>query len=218
MVPRVLRLRRDQVLEPDLPARLAAAGLALPLIVRPLVTQGGEGAGRVDTPEQLAEATGSDPDGFYFIAFHDGRGPDQHYRKYRVVFVDRKPYPYHLAISRNWLVHYYSADMLAEPWKREEERRFLEDPAGVLGQDAYAAIEAVGRRLDLDFAGIDFTIRPDGQILVFEANATMLVHLRDPIDQYPYKHRAVPAIFEAFEAMLRRAGSAGSSPPPGITL
>jgi glutathione synthase/RimK-type ligase-like ATP-grasp enzyme len=96
--------------------------------------------------------------------------------------------------------------MLEAPWKREEERRFLEDPRGVLGPEAYGAVEAIGRRLDLDYAGLDFTLLADGRILVFEANATMLVHLDDAVEDFPYKHAVVPAIYRAFEAMLERAG------------
>jgi hypothetical protein len=81
--------------------------------------------------------------------------------------------------------------------------------------EALAAIEAIGRRLDLDFAGIDFTPLPGGRILVFEANATMLVHLRDPIAEYPYKHAVVPAIFQAFKAMLQKAEAAQVTGKPG---
>ena len=205
VVPRVMRLRRDQVLEGGLAGRLAAQGLECPVIVRPIGTQGGHGAVRVDAPEGLAAAADSDVDAYYFIAFHDTRGADGHYRKYRMIFVDRQAYPYHLAISTNWLVHYFSADMLAAPWKREEERRFLEDPAAVLGPGGMAAVAAVARRLDLDYGGIDFTLTPDGRVLVFEANATMLVHLKDDPADFPYKHAVVPAIYRAFDAMLRRA-------------
>lgn len=48
--------------------------------------------------------------------------------------------------------------------------------AFVLGERAMAAIAAIGRRLDLDYGGMDFTLLADGRLFVFEANATMLVH------------------------------------------
>ncbi len=204
LVPRILRLRRDEALGPGLEDRLGAAGLAFPLIARPISCQGGKGAQRVDDPAQLEAALASDADGSYLIAFHDSAGQDGHFRKYRMIFVDGRPYPYHLAISRNWLVHYHSAHMLEAPWKREEERRFLEAPREALGPAAYAAIESIGERMGLDYAGIDFAVLGDGTILVFEANATMLVHLQDPPDLFPAKHEAVPRIFRAFEAMLDR--------------
>ena len=212
LVPRIIRLRRDEILGSDLAERLAAAGLAFPLIVRPVSCQGGKGAQRVDDAAQMQEAFASDADGFYVIAFHDSLREDGYFRKYRMVFVDGRPYPYHLAISRNWLVHYQSADMLEAPWKREEERRFLETPREVLGPGAYAAIEAIGQRLGLDYAGIDFAVLGDGTILVFEANATMLVHLQDSPELYPAKHVAVPLIFRAFEAMLDRAIAQAQTP------
>jgi tetratricopeptide (TPR) repeat protein len=212
VVPRVLRLGREEVLDPCLVDRLEAMGLPLPLLVRPIGTQGGKGASRVETPDQLARATALDADAYYAIAFHDTRSSDGQYRKYRMIFVDRLAYPYHLAISPHWLVHWYSAGMGEAPWKREEERRFLEDPQGVLGPAGLEAIGAIARRLDLDYAGIDFTLLPDGRILVFEANATMLVHLDDPRGDYPYKHAAVPVILEAFQAMLLKASGPADRP------
>jgi hypothetical protein len=171
---------------------------------------------RADTPDAVAALRPDEADAYYFTAFHDFRSADGYYRKYRVIFVDRVPYAYHLAISPHWMVHYFSADMLAAPWKRAEEQAFLADPAGVLGAPAMAAVTAIGQRLDLDFAGIDFSILPDGRVLVFEANATMLVHLNDSPVDFPYKHRAVPEIVTAFDAMLARhaARYPGLSPSP----
>ena len=89
-------------------------------------------------------------------------------------------------------------------------------PRGRAGARGLAAVEAIGRRLDLDYAGLDFTVLPDGRVLVFEANATMLVHLHDAEGDFPYKHALVPRILEAFEAMLsawpRPAEPAGVPP------
>jgi len=56
---------------------------------------------------------------------------DGWYRKYRVIFVDGVPYPYHLAISRSWIVHYRTSAMSEATWMRDEERRFLDDPHSV---------------------------------------------------------------------------------------
>jgi tetratricopeptide (TPR) repeat protein len=204
VVPPVVRLLRAALNEGDIEGRLAEAGIPCPVLVRPIVSHGGERMMRLDTPAQLPALKPPVADAYYFTAFHEFRSTDGYYRKYRVIYVDRIPYAYHLAISPHWVVHYFSADMLAEPWKRDEERAFLEDPAAVLGPRAMAAITAIGQRLDLDFCGIDFSILPDGRVLVFEANATMLVHLRDPVEAFAYKHAAVPAIFTAFDAMLDR--------------
>jgi hypothetical protein len=102
------------------------------------------------------------------------------------------------------MVHYFSADMLASPWKVEEERRFLQDPRAALGAPALAALHAIGRRLDLDYAGIDFTVLPDGRVFVFEANATMLVHRERENGALAHKNAWVQRIVQAFEALQAR--------------
>lgn len=206
VVPPVTRLRREEA-GAGLAARLAAAGVTCPLLARPISGQGGRGVSLVETPERLAELDLGDADAFYFIGYHDYRSPDGYYRKYRTIFVDRQPYHYHLAISPRWLVHYFSAEMRAEPWKREEERRFLDNPAAAIGQRAVTAVEAIGRRMDLDYAGIDYSILPDGRVLVFEANATMAV-VPAEADGVSASLDPALAIFAAFEAMLERHGAA----------
>ena len=202
VVPPVMRFGRDEV-KTALAAKLAAGGVHCPLLARPVSGQGGSGVILAQNPDDLEKIVFPAADAFYFIAYHDYRSPDGYFRKYRTIFVDRRPYPYHLAISPRWLVHYDTADMLAAPEKREEERRFLEAPDLALGPVAFAAIEAIGRRLDLDYAGIDYSVLPDGRLLVFEANATMSVVAPDP-DLYPYKQAPVRAIYAAFEDMLER--------------
>ncbi len=204
VVPPVLRVARTDLASADLPARLAESGIGFPVLVRPIVGHGGEGVTLVSTPADLATLDLPRADACYVIAYHDYQGEDGHFRKYRAVFVDCVVYAYHLAISSDWLVHYFSADMLAAPWKREEEARFLQDPAASIGSAAWASIAAVGERLGLDYAGVDFSVLPDGRVLVFEANATMSVHLNDSAADFPYKHATVPAIFAAFERMLDR--------------
>jgi hypothetical protein len=62
----------------------------------------------------------------------------------------------------------------------------------------------VARRLDLDYGGMDCALTSDGRVLVFEANATMLIHLNESRDEFPYKHRYVPRIFEAVSRMVAR--------------
>jgi hypothetical protein len=121
-----------------------------------------------------------------------------------MIFIDREPYPYHLAISAHWMVHYFSADMAASAWKLDEERRFLQDPGAALGRRALAAIAAIGRQLDLEYGGIDFTLLPDGRVLAFEANATMLVHRERINGPLAHKNQNVQRIVDAFERMQVR--------------
>jgi hypothetical protein len=178
-----------------------ATNMTLPLLVRPAGQHGGVGLQLVATDEQWATLDFAADEVVYVTRFHDYRSADGYWRKYRMIFVDRRSYPYHLAISPNWLVHYFSAEMTAD-WKLQEERRFLADPAAVLGEHAMATIAEIARRIDLDYCGIDFTLLPDGRVLVFEANATMLVHPEAPSGPLAFKNPYVETIVAAFEAML----------------
>lgn len=184
----------------------AAAGM-LPLLARPVYTQGGEGMVKIDTPPALAALRAAQHEPMYVAPFVDYRSQDGYFRKYRAIFIDRQPYPYHLAISQNWMVHYYTAEMEAHPWKLAEETRFLEAPESVLGAAGMAALREIGRRLDLDYAGIDFSLAADGRILVFEANSTMLVHPEPESGPLAHKNPHVRRILDAFEALLQRTAA-----------
>ncbi len=195
----------------DAVAALARPDMAMPVLLRPAASHGGEGLVRLDTAEALEAVGWQSAEAWYLCPFRDYRSADGYWRKYRAVFVDREPYPYHMAISSHWLVHYVTADMLSEPAKRAEEQRFLDDPAGMLGVRAMAALRIIADRLDLDYAGVDFTVLRDGRLLVFEANATMLVHPETQAE-FAYKNPPVHRIVEAFDAMLTRRIERGAQP------
>jgi tetratricopeptide (TPR) repeat protein len=202
LVPQAVRLQRPEngvqaVLD------LHDSGLRPPLLVRPSGSHGGDRLQLLQTQEALESLELPDSD-YYASAYHDYRSADGYYRKYRVIFIDRQPFPYHLAISEYWQVHYVTADMLPHQWKRDEEQHFLDDPAAALGADAMHALGVIGQRLDLDFCGVDFSLLPDGRILVFEANATMLVHLEEYHALLKFKNPYVQQILDGFDAMLSR--------------
>ena len=180
----------------------SVAALGWPLLARPAASHGGEGLVRCDSLEALAECLQTAEFPQYLTAYRDYVSADGYYRKYRMIFVDRQPYPYHLAISAHWMVHYQSAGMKANSWKIAEERRFIDDAGGVLGTRALAALAAIGRRLDLDYAGIDFSVLADGRLLVFEANATMRVHRVSICGPLAHKNAAVERIVAACERLL----------------
>ena len=203
IAPKVARLTAADLGARGLPACVAEAGLTAPVLLRPIGSHGGQGLIRALTDAELAKLSVAAGQDAYVTAYHDFQSVDGWYRKYRMIFVDRRPYPYHLAISRDWLVHYESADMPGDADRVAEERRFLEDPEAALGGAALAAITAVGQRLDLDYCGVDFSLTPDGQVLVFEANATMLTHLESDYGPLAHKNAPVRAICEAFQALLK---------------
>jgi hypothetical protein len=67
------------------------------------------------------------------IEYLDARGADGCARKYRVMMVGGELYPLHLAISQDWKIHYFSADMAERAEHRAEEAIFLADMPAALG-------------------------------------------------------------------------------------
>jgi tetratricopeptide (TPR) repeat protein len=175
-----------------------------PLLVRPADTHGGRGLERLDDTAALAAYATRFPAASYDVgAFVDYCSADGYYRKYRVMFVDGEPYPYHLAIDRAWMIHYRSAPMDEHAWMRDEERRFLQTPEKALA-GWHTALRAIGAAAGLDYFGIDCTVLADGNVFVFEADTAMLVH-RFTTD--PAKAAAVDCIRTALAGLLdRRAG------------
>ncbi|HEX4180117.1 MAG TPA: tetratricopeptide repeat protein [Caulobacteraceae bacterium] len=200
--PRTVRLAAEDVSRMGLTAAVTAANLTWPVMIRPIGSHGGQGLIRVDSAAELILAKVPAGQDLYLTAFHDFRSLDGGWRKYRIIFVDRVPYPYHLAISNRWLVHHGTADMLKRPERLAEELRFLEDPEAAIGAAAMEAVAQIGQRLNLDYCGVDFSVLPNGAVLVFEANANMLVHPEAADSPLAPKNPYVKRILDAVEAMI----------------
>ncbi|MBV9996573.1 MAG: tetratricopeptide repeat protein [Caulobacteraceae bacterium] len=205
VVPKVAKIDAQTLADRGLMAAADEAGVTPPLLVRPIGSHGGQGLILVSEAAEAAAVPAGD---CYVTAFHDYRSPDGLWRKHRVIFVDRRPYPYHLAIGKDWMVHYETSGTGTDPARIAEERRFLEDAEQAVGASAMAAVREIGARMDLDFCGVDFGVLADGRALLFEANATMLVHPESPDGPLAHKNPFVERILGAFQAMLaaRTAG------------
>jgi hypothetical protein len=192
----------------------AARVLSFPLLVRSPGYHMGSHFLRVERREDLPAAVASLPgDELLAIEQLDARGTDGMTRKYRVMFIDGGLYPLHLAISNQWKVHYFSAAMASQPRFRDEECRFLDDMPAVLGAVAMAALTRIGETLGLEYAGIDFGLAADGRVLLFEANATMILVPPPPDPMWDYRRAAVDRALRAATrlALTRAAGAADSS-------
>jgi len=67
--------------------------------------------------------------------------------------------------------------------------------------------------LGLDYAGIDFALNPAGDILLFEANATMTVLPPEQDRRWDYRRAAVQRIEDGVRKMLLdKAGRQSSGP------
>lgn len=184
---------------------------AAPFLLRPAGAHGGAGLARIEHGGGLADYLRATPaEDYYETAYCEYRSADGLYRKYRLIFVDREVYPYHLAISRHWMIHYFRTEMGAEEWRREEAV-FLADYESVFPGALSKALRRVAERLDLDYGGIDCGIMPDGRILLFEANANMLVHGDDPRAEFAYKRTAAEQIARAIDRLVARKRALASA-------
>ena len=178
---------------PDGASALAGRGFTFPLLLRTPGFHGGQRFVQAESaavlPKRLAELRGFGGATAEVIAIEylDARGADNWVRKYRVMMVGGKLYPLHLAISKQWKIHYFSADMRDHAEHRAEEAKFLADMARVLGARAMTALERLSAAIALDYGGIDFGLNQDGDILLIEANATMVVEQPDGDPCWDYR-------------------------------
>ena len=186
-------------------SRLAHRGFGFPLLLRSPGYHTGRNFVLVEKAADLGDAVAELPgDELLVIEYLDARGKDGNARKYRVMMIGGKIFPLHLAISRNWKVHYFTSDMADKSDHRTEEMAFLENMRAVIGDRAMAALRAICNALSLDYGGIDFAVNASGDLLLFEANATMVIASppgNDP--RWAYRHGAIAAAIEAVVAMIK---------------
>jgi hypothetical protein len=179
------------------------AVVAAPAVIRPVGSQAGIGLERVETVDALiAYLERERAQTYYVMPFVDYRNADGFFRKYRVVFVGGMPYACHLAISPRWMIHYYNAAMSEHAWMRDEEAAFIADLGTVFRGPLAAALREIAAAVPLEYFGIDCAIANDGRLLLFEADAAMLVHGSDPADLYPYKRAGFERISAALTELL----------------
>ena len=204
--PKAASLRRSDLVHGGFQT-IEGAGIGFPLLLRSPGFHMGRHFARVARPEDLAAAARQLPGGD-LMAFQqlDTRNADGLHRKYRVMLIDGRLYPLHLAASKDWKVHYATSAMEADAELRAEEDRFLANMATVLGEVAMKALAAIAGRLDLDYAGVDFGLGPAGELLLFEANAVMTIAPPGEDPKWDYRRPAIEAASAAAREMLVRRG------------
>jgi len=194
---------REFLASPDAPAVLARRGFQFPLLLRTPGFHTGRHFVRVEAPDGLPAALAELPgQNLTVLEYLDARAPDGKVRKYRAMTIGGQLYPLHVAVASHWKVHYFTADMADSPGHRAEDAAFLRDMATVLGRRAMAALAAIQSALGLDYAGIDFGLNARGDVLLFEANATMVVNLPEQDERWAYRRAAVERIYAAVRSLL----------------
>jgi glutathione synthase/RimK-type ligase-like ATP-grasp enzyme len=202
-LPRMMLISRTDFLNGHALKILDEQALTPPLLLRSPGFHGGNYFVRVDKLDELNSAAEKLPgESLLAIEFLDSGNPDGLYRKYRVMCIDGKLYPIHLAISTRWNVHYFSADMAENERYRIEEANFLNDISTCLGQKAISALNRISQILALDYCGIDFGLDAENNILVYEANSTMVINPPTHEAQWDYRRTAIDNALTAAKQMF----------------
>jgi hypothetical protein len=203
IVPKTLPITKAALGQSDALAMLEASGFAFPFLLRAVGFHEGKHFVKLHSKGELSTALLAMPGWeFAVIQFLDARDSDGRCRKYRVMSIGGKLYPLHAAISKNWKIHYYTADMAENSAHRAEDLAFLSDMPHVLGSTAMNALEKISNTLGLDYAGIDFSLNAKGEILFFEANATMSIAQPPAGEKWAYRRAPVQKAVDAVTAML----------------
>lgn len=196
--PRMVRASRHDCCSGRVLAQLAQAAWGFPLLLRASGFHGGNYFERVATPADLAQAAVLMPETeLLLIEMLDDGHSDGLFRKYRAMWIEGVWYPLHLAIAAHWKVHYFSSVMAESAVYRAAEQAVLDDFPAHLGEAGMQALQRIGTTLDLDYCGLDFGIHANGDILVYEANPTMVINPPDAGEQWDYRRAAIACAITA---------------------
>jgi len=214
VIPSTVRLARAALAQAaDNPTRLSALldGGDFPLVARPIGSHAGRGLVKLDGPRDIGAylAMRDEPE-FFISPYVDYASRDGLFRKYRLVCVAGRAFGCHMAISDQWKIWYLNADMALSEAKRAEEARFFADFEHHFARRHAAALAEMTGRIGLDYFQVDCAETPTGELLVFEADNTAIVHDMDSPAVFPYKPPQMRKVFDAFVEMLyKRAGLSG---------
>jgi hypothetical protein len=187
-----------------------AADFEFPIIVRPLGSHAGTGLARIDDRAAIGRYLAERPEQEFFVSrFVDYADDDGLFRKYRIVVVDGRPYACHMAIADRWDIWYLNAGMAFSESKRLEEENFMRSFDQAFAARHQHALAAMIERIGLDYFTVDCAENKRGELLIFEADNTAVVHNMDSPELFPYKAPQMRRVFDAFAAMLYRRAREG---------
>jgi glutathione synthase/RimK-type ligase-like ATP-grasp enzyme len=204
-VPRTELIARDDITA----AALGARGFTFPLLLRSPAHHGGDHFTLVASRDDLVAKRAALPgDELLAIEYMDMRDAHGLSRKYRAFLIDGNVYAAHMAVSGRWKVHYVTSDMRGETTHWNEERAFLSDMPAVMGASVMTALAAIAKRIGLDHCGIDFAIDTRGNVVIFEANATMGIYMPEDDERGAYRRPPIQNILAATERLVRSRAAA----------
>ncbi len=174
----------------------------LPFIVRVAGDHDGKSMIRVSSRDDYHALHVYPFDGrdFYLTEYVDYKDEAGLYHKQRIVVVEGEPVLRHSLFNSDWKIHGSSRTFMStrESWEESLARMHQIDTE--LIPKLRPAIREISNRLQLEYFGVDCNIRPNGEMLIFEANANMNV-LFNP---YPEMNDRLNMIHTRIHAMLAR--------------
>jgi hypothetical protein len=197
-MPRTLRIQPRH--PRDILDAAAAEGITFPFIVRIAGDHGGRSMVRLDGPGDL-DLLHTIPWGgreLYLTEFVDYADADGFYRKMRLASVGDRYFVRHRIRATQWKVHAADRDGASI----EEEAAFLADFDQKVRLLIDTAMATIRERIALDYFGVDCSLRPNGELLVFEANPCMKI-LHNSYASPNIWDAAIAAIEQALVDLLR---------------
>jgi len=204
--PLTVRLVVDEKFLSNPDRSVSELGFEYPILVRNIGTQTGRTFVKTDSPEQFCKTIQSRKgEEIYLIQYIEALYRDEYFRKMRVFFINGNIYPVVCHIDEIWNVHGSNRTdiMKQNSWMMEQEKSFLEDTRGYLGNTSYGILEKIYEATRLDFFGVDFTITDDGTFLIYEMNPVMR-HSHDYVPDFPYLRPFYEDITRAFSDMIEQ--------------
>jgi len=201
IVPKAVRLHGSKA---SMAARtLDKAGIVAPVILRQAGTHTGKIVGLFDSVDEAAAALG--PGEHVATQFVDFSSADGLYRKFRVYFIGPHVILRHMIVGDSWNVHVKDRTrFMSQHPELVAEERALFDSADPFAPAVRDVLRHVRERMPLDFFGMDFAITQSGELVLFEANATMnffpLWPTKDP--QFIYLTKCLDPAQAAFRELL----------------
>lgn len=176
--PRVLRFHYDpQKLEPIV--REIVATLGTVVIIRTVSHQMGAGTTLCEGPDAIRECLSSmNVAEFYAIEYIASPHKDGLYRQMRMVFVNGAAKLIRADYCDHWNVRARRNPRSQEFYERRPEmmqqaNSVVNDPRSWLDAGALARAQSIASMVPLQVFGMDFDINEQGQVVIFEVNATM---------------------------------------------
>ncbi|WP_181161362.1 tetratricopeptide repeat protein [Labrys okinawensis] len=163
-----------------------------PVIIRTVFQQMGVGTQLVGDRQSLREALDKlEGFQFYAITYLPTCQSDGKFRSLRAAFINKQPLIIRADYSDHWNVRARRNPQRQDFYRKnphllDKANRIVLDPEYELGSNLYDKIKIVAEIMPLEIFGVDFDLAEDGNLIIFETNATMNLLSTSPKElEYP---------------------------------